>query len=558
MLEISEGEIQTETMDHHGLVAAICRDLKIAERINSRLPSGPQRKVSPGIAAVAMIINGLGFTNRTLYLAHQFFASKPIEKLLGIDLKAKDMTDHALGCALDDIAEYGASKLFAEVAFGIALENNLLDLTNRIDTTSLLVHGEYAVNDDPQIIEVTHGFSKDHRPDLKQVVLSLVVNGPSSIPVWMDPLDGNSSDKVSFHETIKNVEKFRSQIDLNGPSRWIADSALYTKDRLLKNNDYLWVTRVPEAITEAKRMVEKPSEEISWIEVGNGYSISRFDSAYGGIMQRWLLVFSAQAYEREQKTLEKKITKEREKLGQALWHIGNQRFHCEKDAIKAFETFKKGYKHHKITCTVVPISKHAGRGKPKKDAEKVLVGYRVEVSFERDNVEIEKILNTKGRFILATNDLDSEAYEDKRMLEDYKDQQKVESGFRFLKDPWFMVDSIFLKLPRRIEALMMIMTLTLLVYNVGQYWLRERLKEEKATLPDQLGKEVQNPTLRWIFQLMEGIGLVRFYDESLSHIIREIISNINTVRKKIISLFGATAIQIYGLIPKICSGRVGM
>jgi len=143
MLEISEGEIQTTTMDHYGLVAAICKDLKIAERIDSRLTSDPKRKVSPGIAAVAMIINGLGFTNRTLYLAHQFFESKPIERLLGVDLEAKDITDHALGHALDDIAEYGASKLFAEVAFGIAVENNLLSLTNHIDTTSLSVHGAY-------------------------------------------------------------------------------------------------------------------------------------------------------------------------------------------------------------------------------------------------------------------------------------------------------------------------------------------------------------------------------------------------------------------------------
>src|SRR5260370_36011961 len=105
MAEISEGEIQTTTMDHHGLVAAICQDLKIAERIDIRLSSGPQRKISPGIAVIAMIINGLGFTNRTLYLAHHFFESKPIEKLLGVGLKPKDITDHALGCALDDIAE---------------------------------------------------------------------------------------------------------------------------------------------------------------------------------------------------------------------------------------------------------------------------------------------------------------------------------------------------------------------------------------------------------------------------------------------------------------------
>jgi transposase len=558
MVEISEGAIQTTTMDHHGLVAAVCQDLKIAERINSRLLSDPKRRVSPGIAAVAMIINGLGFTNRTLYLAHQFFESKPTEKLLGVDLKPQDITDHALGHALDDIAEYGASKLFAEVAFEVALENNLLESTNHIDTTSLLVHGAYEIKDDPKTIEVVHGFSKDHRPDLKQVVLSLVVNGPSSIPLWMDPLDGNSSDKVSFHDTIKQVEKFRSQIDLNGHFKWIADSALYTKDRLLKNNDYVWVTRVPETLTEAKQLVEKPSENIPWIDVGNGYRISRFDSSYGGINQRWLLVSSEQAYNREKKTFEKKIVKEEEKLKQELWHFGNQIFHCEKDAAKALKAIEKRYKMHRISSIVIPVNKHVGSGKPKKDAEKVAVGYKAETTFDRDNVKIEQILNRKGRFILATNDLDVEGYKDEKILEEYKEQQNVERGFRFLKDPWFMVDAIFLKLPRRIEALMMIMTLTLLVYNVGQYRLRQQLKTEETTLPDQLGKQVQNPTLRWIFQIMEGIGLVYFYNESLTHIVREVITNINAVRKKIIYLFGATAAKIYGLIPKTCTGGVGM
>jgi transposase len=558
MIEVSEGEIQTITVDHHGLVAAICQDLKIAERINSRLPTDSRKKVSSGIATVAMIINGLGFTNRTLYLAHRFFESKPIERFLGVNLKAQDITDDTLGHALDDIAEYGSSKLFAEVAFEIAIENNLLGLTSHIDTTSLLVHGSYEVEDDPQTIEVTHGFSKDHRPDLKQVVLSLVVNGPSSIPLWMDPLDGNSSDKVSFHETIKKVTEFRSQIHLNDDFKWIADSALYTKERLLKSNDYLWVTRVPETITEARNLVEKPSEDISWRDVGNGYRMSGFDSLYGGIKQRWLLVFSEQAYHREKKTLEKKITKEAEKLKQALWHLSNQIFHCEKDAFKAFERIKKGYKLHKISGATIPLNKHSGRGRPKQESERVVVGYKVETFFERNVIEIEKILNRKGRFILATNNLNVEGYKDEQILEEYKEQQTVERGFRFLKDPWFMVDSIFLKLPRRIEALMMIMTLTLLVYNVGQYRLRQQLKKEKSTLPNQLGKQTQAPTLRWVFQIMEGIGLVYFYNDSNSGIVREVITNIDALRKKIIYLFGETAVKIYGLIPKSCPQTLEM
>lgn len=105
---------------------------------------------------------------------------------------------------------------------------------------------------------------------------------------------------------------------------------------------------------------------------------------------------------------------------------------------------------------------------------------------------------------------------------------------------------------------MMIMTLTLLVYNVGQYWLREKLKREKKTLPNQLGKQIQNPTLRWIFQIMEGISIVRFYDKTLSQVIQELIANLNELRKKIINLFGRTAEKLYGLIPKNLSEGVEM
>jgi transposase len=547
MFEISEENIQTTAMDHYGLIAALCQDLKIAQRIDDRLIKNPQRKVSSGLAVVAMIINGLGFTNRRLYLTPQFFESKPVERLLGPDFEAKDFTDYTLGHALDDIADYGASRLFAEVAFGVALDNNLMDSKNHLDTTSLLVHGAYEVNDDPQIIEISHGFSKAHRPDLKQIVLSLVVNGPSSIPLWMDPLDGNSSDKTSFHETIKRVEEFRNQIDMDRKFKWVADSALYTKDQLLKDNSYVWLTRVPEIITEAKNLVEKLDAEISWEERGKGYKTSGHKSSYGGVEQRWLLVFSEQAYQREKKTLEKKLEKEEEGLKQALWHFGKKEFHCEQDAFKAFEVFRKGYKLHRIESQIVSINRYANRGKPKKGTEKVVVGYKVETSFERDEAAITSRLNKKGRFILATNELDSENYKDEQILEEYKEQQNVEGGFRFLKDPWFMVDSIFLKSPRRIEALMMIMTLCLMIYNVGQYKLREQLKIQKITLPNQLGKEVENPTLRWIFQIMEGIGVVYFYNKSLSHTVREVITNLSELRKKIILLFGKTAAWIYGV-----------
>jgi hypothetical protein len=73
-----------------------------------------------------------------------------------------------------------------------------------------------------------------------------------------------------------------------------------------------------------------------------------------------------------------------------------------------------------------------------------------------------------------------------------------------------------------------------------------------------LGKEVANPTLKWVFQVMEGIGVVYFYNQSLSHTIREVITNLNDLRKKIIWLFGENAAWIYGIIHENRAVGLGM
>ena len=72
-----------------------------------------------------------------------------------------------------------------------------------------------------------------------------------------------------------------------------------------------------------------------------------------------------------------------------------------------------------------------------------------------------------------------------------------------------MVNSFSVKTKRRIEALMMIMTLCLLVYNFAQYRVRKTLEETNETLPNQVGTPIQNPTLKWIFQIMEGIAIIQ-------------------------------------------------
>ena len=549
-MEVVGEEIRTEAMDHHGLVAAVCKELKIAERIDQVLyQEDTGRVVTPGESVVAMIINGLGFTNRRLYLMGQFFKNKPIEKLIAPGLRAEDITYDALAATLDDIGQYGESRLFGEVALDIALENQLLGSLKHLDTTSISVEGDFNAPEEPATIRLTHGHSKDHRPDLKQLMLSMVITGDSDFPLWMEVLDGNSSDKVTFHETIAKVKAFQSQLNVADTGKWVADSALYSRDRLLQAVDYSWLSRVPETIREAQELVMQDAANVSWTDRGNGYRTAAYRSRYGDVEQRWLLVHTEQGYQRERKTLEKRIDKLEEKLQAEISKLASKSFGCAADAAQALKALQKGKRYFRIRGDVEDIEKYQGRGRPKAGAEKHVVGHRIVMVLERDQEAIELEANKKGRFILATNDLDENSYPDDRMLSDYKDQQSVEKGFRFLKDPWFMLDSVFLKKPRRVAALMMVMTLCLMVYNVAQYRLRESLKAAQETLPNQKGKAIDNPTLRWIFQLMEGINIVRFVSAS-GEPERTVITNIDAIRTKIIQLFGQTAREMYGLNEK--------
>ena len=107
-MEVVGEEIRTEAMDHHGVVAAVCKERKIAESIDQILyQEDTGQVVTPGESVVAMIINRLGFTHRRWYLMGQFFKKKPIEKLIAPGLRAEPIIYDALAATPDDIGQCG-------------------------------------------------------------------------------------------------------------------------------------------------------------------------------------------------------------------------------------------------------------------------------------------------------------------------------------------------------------------------------------------------------------------------------------------------------------------
>jgi transposase len=152
-----------------------------------------------------MVLNGLGFVGRALYLTPEFFRTKPVDRLIGEGISAEQLNTHSLSRALDRLFERGVTEVFVGVASHALEQVGIRPKTIHLDSTSFALHGEYEVDpdDEAEAIEVRHGYSRDHRPDLKQVVLSLICAHEGAIPTWLQALSGNSADSGSFPSTVR-------------------------------------------------------------------------------------------------------------------------------------------------------------------------------------------------------------------------------------------------------------------------------------------------------------------------------------------------------------------
>ncbi|MBU4374235.1 MAG: IS1634 family transposase [Nanoarchaeota archaeon] len=508
--------ISTFTLNHFGIVAGTCKELKISEVIDSLIPPDPQQKVTTGQAIVSMIINGLGFSNRRLYLYPQFFENKPVHLLLGNNIESSDLNDDTIGRAMDRVFKYGCTELFCYVASAAAKAEEVSRKFGHLDTTTFSVHGDYKSSAEEGVpIHITYGHSKQKRPDLKQIFLNLLVSSDGAVPLFMQALNGNSSDVTVFRNTVKEFKKGLKE-NLKEITYLIADSKFYTEKTLKEaDGDLLWISRVPDTITEAKKAI---NETVSLLDTllpleKEGYSYRKCESSYGSVAQRWLIVHSKEAEKRAKYSIERKVKKEFEKIRKEIKRLERKGFTSDAEAMKASVHNQKKIHFHDIKFEgISEKASYKGRGRPSKHKEKKIT-YFIRYIIGKNEVKIDLEIKKKAIFIIATNELSEEKLSDEEVFENYKGQKHVERGFRFLKDPLFFASSLFLKKPRRIVSLTMIMCLSLLVYSLCERKMRSLLKEHKETIMNQLKKPTQRPTLRWVFELFEDIHLVRFEDE---------------------------------------------
>ncbi|MEG3979109.1 IS1634 family transposase, partial [Microcoleus sp. herbarium8] len=283
--------------------------MELVELVNKQIGIKEKELLTPGQVMKAMILNGLGFLSAPLYLFEQFFVGKARSHLIGEGVLPSHLNDDRLARALDKYYAAGTTQLFTTIAIKAAEKFQVKMNSIHLDGTSMYVDGEYAkpsekgVNSvkiesevriqesehesDMKTIELKHGYSRDHRPDLKQFIVDMICTGDGDVPLYLKIDSGNIDDKSVFVYRLKEFKKSWSFEGVN-----VADSALYTKDHIIAMREMKWTTRVPLTIKMAQEAILN-IEAHQWTESEiSGYKMVEKESDYGEVKQRWLIVES--------------------------------------------------------------------------------------------------------------------------------------------------------------------------------------------------------------------------------------------------------------------------
>jgi len=500
------------------LISALFDELKIGQLIDEMVSwDQTQCHMSPGTRIKALIIN-IFSRKRPLYRIDETYEHMDIENLFGRGICLEDLTDYNLARALDKLAARGPHEIFSTLCLRVICHEQVSLKYLHNDTTSISVHGdyEYAEATDPDFF-ITFGHSKDKRPDLKQFLYGLSVT-EDKVPVAAEVNSGNLSDKAWNFDFI---EKLATNLtpEMLAEVIYVADSALVTETNLgkLKKHNLKFISRLPGTFALEKELKDRAWSEGVFQELGvfsdrknaASYRCRELTAAIGENSYRFLVVHSSKLDGRKARSLANKVAKTKSSLEKELKAKMKETYACLPDAETALAQFVKEYSDEHFSITGRAVAEEKRRpGRPGKNSQTKTV-YRLELSLFLDDEALQQTRERLSCFVLVTN-LD-QSYTVREILKQYKAQGKVETSFKFLKDPLY-VGPVFLKKPSRVQALAYVLLMALLIFNLLERRVREALKSEDEPLIIPGKVQTYTPTGKKILESLELVMTVTTTD----------------------------------------------
>jgi len=398
--------------------------------------SDEQEEIPPGEAVAGMILNGLGFANRPLSLTPQFFANKPLDLLFRDGVQAEMFNRFKLGRTLEEVHAYGCDLLCSELALAVCVQEGIAQRFHHLDTTSFALSGAYVPESDEQAITITHGYSKDHRPDLKQAVLELMVSQDGGVPLVSKSWDGNASDTQIFPERAQALMTAFAHAPT--PRYLVADAKLYTEATAATLAKLGFITRIPGTLKLVSQVIRQALQGDTWHKLDATTRYQGLALCHYGMAQRWLVVSSQAALERAEASIRKAQQREWDAIEKQLFHLQAQRFETPEAAHGALAALAKTWRYHQVETADVTAHKHyACTGRPTLSSPLKAIAWQLHAQARPDHEQIESRKQQSACFVLGTN-IDGSQLSDPEVIRAYKAQAQAEGGAGFSKTHCFL------------------------------------------------------------------------------------------------------------------------
>ena len=542
-------EIAVYPVQHLPIIKAYADQLGLVSLINHYVPT--EMDVDAGTIVLGLVLDTLSGRS-PLYRLEEFFAHQDTELLLGKALPPRVFTDDTVGRVLDRLYDFGTMRLFTDCAVRAVTRFDLERRYVHFDTTSRSVWGDYQFAETQDLpFQVTYGYSKDKRPDLKQFVLSTLCVD-RAVPIWGKPEDGNASDKTLNATLLSEItQRLACYGGQPGAYIYIADAALVTADNLAALRDTFFITRLPATYSACGRVIAEAVAHNHWEEVGvlaqtpptkrrpgTGYKVAEGSVTLYGKAYRAVVVHSSSQDQRRQQHLQRDIQASYVTLEATVHEATQQEYFCHADAEAAaakLRTLQSAY--HGVTVDVEERPQY-GPGRPSRTQPRRVkaLWYGLQVTLhERSEVIARKIQET-GCFVLLTNvpTAGAMAHTARDVLWAYKEQHGIEQNFGFLKDP-LIVNSLLLKKPERIEALGLVLLLALLLWRLVERTLRVHVETTETPLTGWDKKATQKPTAFMMMTKFAAVMVIKVGPQ------RQLAPPLSTVQQQYLRALGVPA-----------------
>ncbi len=500
---------------------------QIAERMNLKdilrefFPEHINEEI-PTVETLLLLICNLTIGKFPLYELDAWIKEINLGALgLGNYKTVAKFTDDRFGRALDKLFDVDRASLMTRVVVEVIKTFNIKLEQIHNDSTTVKAFGAY-LRKSSSGLEFKKGQSKDHRPDLKQLVYSLTVSHDGAVPIHHKVYSGNRNDDSTHIETWDMLCKICQRTDF----LYVGDCKLCTDRQLSHIVDHggKAITVVPEnwkEVSDFKDRLRKEKKKKTEImrrqdEHENTVYYYAFDekcySRHRGYRIHWIM--STDNREEDQEKRERLLTKAENELRKLLPQLNKRNLKTE-EAIRrkceAILTKRLASRFLKIEINEISREYTKTRRRKDKTIEKKIKKVEYTLSWNRDDDALKKEENVDGVFPLLTTDDRITARE---ALLAYKYQPRLEKRFSQFKSV-HNAAPIFFKKIERVEANMFLFFISLMIQALIEREVRGKMIDYNleclSIYPES--REAVHPTTSKIFDRFSQISTYEIAEE---------------------------------------------